>query len=81
MTKLECPQEQTNKRRPFLVAISFIVRLTKPIFELRREFDRSNPYVKFGRNPMKNDQVRVTTDRHSYKWWVLSMLEKVAKKV
>ena len=27
----------------------------KTVFELEREVDRSNPYMKFGRNPIKND--------------------------
>ena len=27
----------------------------KPAFELEREFDKSNSYMKFGRNPIKND--------------------------
>ena len=32
-------------------------RLTerKNVFKLEREFDESNPYMKFGRNPIKND--------------------------
>ena len=33
----------------------------KNIFKLEPEFDGSNPFMKFGRNPIKNDQVRVTT--------------------
>ena len=39
-----------------------------PVLEHELEFDGSNPYMKFGRNPIKNDEVRVTmtadTDRH-----------------
>ena len=27
----------------------------KPIFEFGREFDKSNPYMKFGSNPVIND--------------------------
>ena len=27
----------------------------KNVFKLEREFDESNPYMKFGRNPIKND--------------------------
>ena len=47
-----------------LSAILFIVRPTKPIIELGREFHRSNPYMKFGRNPMKSVHInRVTINR------------------
>ena len=28
---------------------------TKPIFELGRVFDKSNPYIEFGNNPVIND--------------------------
>ena len=38
-----------------LSAILFIVHPTKPIFELGREFDVSNPSMVFGRSPLKND--------------------------
>ena len=31
------------------------------MFEIEGEFDRSNPYMKLERNPIKNDKVRVTT--------------------
>ena len=34
---------------------------TKPIFKHEREVDVSNPYVKFGRNLIKNNWVRGTT--------------------
>ena len=34
-------------------AILVIFRLTKSVFELEREFDGNNPYMKFGRNPIK----------------------------
>ena len=36
-------------------AILIIVGQTKPVFELEREFDGSNPYMEFGSNPIKND--------------------------
>ena len=36
-------------------AILVIVVPTKLIFELEPGFDGSNPYMKFGRNPIKND--------------------------
>ena len=36
-------------------AILVIVRLTKLVFVIEQEFDGSNPYMKFGRNPIKND--------------------------
>ena len=36
-------------------AILVIVRRTKLVFKLEQEFDESNPYMKFGRNPIKND--------------------------
>ena len=52
-----------------LSAILVIECQTKPIFELElkleREVDESNPYMKFGRNLIKNDKVRVTTDRQT----------------
>ena len=35
--------------------ILVIIRQTKPVFELEREFNGSHPYMKFGRNPIKND--------------------------
>ena len=50
-----------GRGRPFLSAILVIVRRIKPVFELETEFDRSNPYMKFKINPIKNDYVRVTT--------------------
>ena len=46
MTKIEYQQLQTE-RQTFC--------LTKPIFELEREFNESNPYMKFGRNCVIND--------------------------
>ena len=44
-----------------LSAILVIWCWTKRIFKLEREVDGSNPYMKFGRNPIKNDWIRVTT--------------------
>ena len=38
-----------------LSAILVIGCQTKPIFELEREVDGSNPYMKFGRNLIQND--------------------------
>ena len=60
MTKVECPQVQTHRRRPICRPswLSFIRQ--QPIFELERVFDGSYPYMKFGRNQIKNDYVRVT---------------------
>ena len=37
------------------LAILAIVGPTKLIFKLERECDGSNPYMKIGRNPKKND--------------------------
>ena len=39
-------------------AILIIARQTKPVFKLEREFDGSNPKMKFERNLIKNDEVR-----------------------
>ena len=44
-----------------LSAILVIVCRTKLVFELEQEFDGSNPYMKFGKNLIINDWVRVTT--------------------
>ena len=44
-----------------LSAILVIVCRTKSIFELEPEFGGSNLYMKFERNPINNDQVRMTT--------------------
>ena len=53
---------RTNRQvAAILSATLFNLRPTKPISELGREFDKINPYIKFGRNLMKNDQFRVTT--------------------
>ena len=48
--------------RSLLLAILVIDRRKNPVLEFEREFDKSNPYMKFGRIPIKNDQVRMTTD-------------------
>ena len=34
---------------------------TKPILKLGREFDKSNPYMKFGSNWVINDESRLST--------------------
>ena len=47
MTTVECLQVQTNRWRPF--------RRTKLVFKLEREFYESNPYMKIGKTPIKND--------------------------
>ena len=46
-----------------LSAILVIGCQTKPVFAIKREIGGSNPYMKFGRNRIKKDLVRVTTDR------------------
>ena len=50
---------QIDRRRPFCRPswLSFVAQV---IFKLEPGFDGSNPYMKFGRNLIKNDQVRVT---------------------
>ena len=59
MIKVDCPQVQTDGWRPFCQPswLAFF----GPVFQLEQEFDRSNPYMKFGRNPIENDLVRLTT--------------------
>ena len=52
MTKVECPQVQTDRQGHFVL---IIVTQTKPLFELEPEFDASNPYMKFGRSITKNE--------------------------
>ena len=47
MIKVDCPQKQIDRRPP--------VCRTKLVFKLKQEFDVSNPYMKFGRNGIKND--------------------------
>ena len=37
------------------VAILIIIHQTLPKFELGKEFDKSNPYIKFGRNLVIKD--------------------------
>ena len=55
MIKIDCPQKQINRWRPFCPPSLVIVRPTKLVFELEQEFDGSNPYMEFGRNLIKND--------------------------
>ena len=38
-----------------ILDILVIIRWTKSVFKLEREFDGSNPYMKFGRNLIKNE--------------------------
>ena len=51
-----------------LLAILVIGCLTKPVFILERGVDERNPYMKFGRNSIKNDCVRVTITA-DIDWW------------
>ena len=51
---------QTDRRRPFYRPSWLLFIKKKNLFKLDREFDGSNPYMQFGRNPIKND-LRVTT--------------------
>ena len=51
-----------------LLAILVIGCRTKPIFKLERKVDESNSYIKFGRNLIKNDWVRVTTKADTDRW-------------
>ena len=44
-----------------LMAIMFIVHQTKPIFQHGREFDKRKKYMKFGRNRVINELVRVSS--------------------
>ena len=44
-----------------IVAIWFIAHLRNSIFKLVREFDKSHSYMKFGRNQVIYDIVRVST--------------------
>ena len=50
------------------MAIFVIECQTKPAFELEGEVYGSNSYMKFGRNPIKNDRVRVTTTADIDRW-------------
>ena len=52
MTKLECPQVQTDDGSHFGSHPGY---WTKRIFKLGREFDKSNPYTKFVSNQVIND--------------------------
>ena len=47
--------EMLTSAKAILSAILVIVRGTKPIFELGREFGGSTPYKNFGRNQVIND--------------------------
>ena len=44
-----------------LSAILVIVRWTEPILKHEPKFDGSNPYIKFDRNQVINDEGRVST--------------------
>ena len=46
--------------------VGHLVYYLSNIFKLGGEFDGSNSYMKFGRNSMKNDQVRLTTTERTY---------------
>ena len=49
-------------------AILVIRCQTKLILELEQKVDGSNSYIKFGRNLIKNDWVRVTTTADIDRW-------------
>ena len=55
MTKLERPVMNTDRRRPFLRPSCLSFDRKKTVFKLEREFHGSNPYIRFGINPDKND--------------------------
>ena len=59
ITKLEWPQQRVDanwQTAAILSAILIIVRQReKNILKLEPEFGGSNPYMKFKRNPIKND--------------------------
>ena len=44
-----------------LAVILVIIHLLKPNLKFGRVFDESYPYMKFGANQVKNDNVRITT--------------------
>ena len=67
MTELEWPRQQILKGGGHLSAIMVIECRTKLVFELDGEVGGSNPYMKFGRNSIKIDWVRVATDRRTDK--------------
>ena len=48
----------TDRRRPFCQPSCLSIVRHNPYSNL---FDESNPYMKFEKNPIKNDKVRVTT--------------------
>ena len=66
MTELEWPRQ-----RILIGGGHFVDHLgywTKPVFKLDWEVDGSNPYMKFGRNLIKNDWVRVTMTADIERW-------------
>ena len=46
-------------------AILAIVHRTNTVFKLERELDGSNPFMKFGRNPIENKSDNGKTDRQT----------------
>ena len=57
-----------TQKAGILLAILVIDLWTKPIIKLKREFVRSNPYMKLRGNPIKNGGVRVTMDKGTDRW-------------
>ena len=55
MTKLECPHVQTDRPNTILVAILVVVHLKITTVNLGKEFDESNPCLKYGRNWVINN--------------------------
>ena len=55
-----------------LVTIFIIVHRTKPIFRHEQWFDESSPYMKFGRNWVINDEVKVSICAN---WQVAAILQ------
>ena len=53
MIEVDCPQKLIGGAH-FVGHLGYRMS-TKPVFELEREVDGSNPHMKFGRNPIKND--------------------------
>ena len=45
----------TDRWRPFCRPSWLSLIGQKPVFKLEREFDGNNPYMKCGRNQIKND--------------------------
>ena len=68
MTKLEWPRQQTSIGGGRFVGHLGYRMSDQPIFELEWKVDGSNSYMKFGRNPIKNDWVRVTTTADIDRW-------------